>query len=231
MSASMPTRITFERQLMTVYDLSHISAFSVSLPLSVAIWKRYSIWRKFSLLVILLLIGAASDFISYLSIKHHGSNILCANIYQIVEFSLLVWLFKTWPSTRKSNFHLIIFTMGLALWIIDFLIVNSLYTYSSMFRVTGSMLLVFVCIDQINFTILNRDDSISFSRMLIKVGFVLYFFYKAVIESFDLFGTQIQFPYSAQFWYIHDSLSILLNVLIAIAFICYRTKPTQSILT
>ncbi|NCI51325.1 hypothetical protein GWC95_15460 [Sediminibacterium roseum] len=154
-----------------------------------------------------------------------------SNIYQLIEFVLLVLVFKKWPSTRKNYFHQIILVMGIIVWIIDYYIAHSLAEYSSMFRVLSSILLVFVCVDQINFTLLNRESSIIFSRMLIKTGFVVYFFYKAFIESFDLFDIKSKYPYSAKFWYIQCSLSILLNLLIAIAFICYRTKPTRSILT
>jgi hypothetical protein len=216
---------------MTVYNLGHISAFSVLLPLAIVIWKWHAIWRKFSLLVVYLLIGGISDLISYVSIKSHGNNTVNSNVYQLAEFVLLVWLFKRWPSIRKGYFHNTILIIGIVLWMLDYCIINSIFQYSSMFRVSGSILLVFVCVDQINFSILNRDNSVIVSRMLVKIGFVTYFFYKAFIESFDLFDSHILYPYSVQFWYIQCSLSILLNVLIAIAFLCYRSKPTHSILT
>ncbi len=215
---------------MSVYHLGHISAFSVLLPLAVAIGKWRTIWRKFSLLVVFLFIGGISDLISYVSIKSHGNNTVNSNVYQLLEFVLLVWMFKRWPSPRKGYFLNIILVIGMVLWVLDYWVINSIFQYSSMFRVSGSILLVFVCIDQINFSILNRDNSVIRSRMLIKIGFVSYFFYKAFIESFDLFGSQVLYPYSVQFWYIQCSLSILLNVLIAIAFLCYRSRPTHSIL-
>lgn len=208
-----------------------ISAFSVLIPIGASIWKRHEIWRKFSLLILFLITGGITDFISYQSMKLYGSNTIISNIYQIVEFVILIWMFNRWPTKRKSRFHSMIILIGIIIWIIDFCIINSLKEYSPIFRVFGSMLIVFVCIDQINYTILNRENSIIISRMLIKIGFVLYFFYKALVESFDLLHTDIQYTYSDRFWFIQNSLSILLNIFITIAFLCYRSKPTRSILT
>lgn len=216
---------------MTAYNLSIISAFSVLLPLAAAIWKRQVIWRKFSLLVLLLLIGGLNDLASYLVIERHGNNMVNSNVYQLVEFVLLVWLFKKWPSNRQNYFHSIILCIGILLWISNFCILHSFRENSAVFRVFGSILLVFVCVNQINYTILNRENSIIFPRMLIKVGFALYFLYKAFIASFELFPIPIHFPYYAQLWYIQCGISILLNVLITIAFVCYRSTPPRSILT
>ena len=216
---------------MTAYNLSIISAFSVLLPLAAAIWKRQVIWRKFSFLVLILLVGGLNDLASYLAIKIHGDNMVNGNVYQLVEFVLLVCLFKKWPSYRQNYFHSVILGIGILLWVLDFCILHSLRENSSVFRVFGSILLVFVCINQINYTILNRENSIIFPRMLIKVGFALYFLYKSFIESFELFAIPIHYPYYARFWYVQCGISILLNVLITIAFVCYRSTPPRSILT
>lgn len=216
---------------MSVYYLGHVSAFSVLLPLAVALWKRGPLWRKFPLLIVFVLMGGISDLASYAAIKLRGNNIVVSNVYQLLEFMLLVLMFERWRDKRNSCFHYSILCTGIVLWVSDFFMIHSITDYSSLFRVAGSILLVFMCTDQINFTILNRCDSIIRSRMLVKAGLVAYFFYKAFIESFDLFGSDVLYPYSLQFWYIQCGLSILLNVLIAIAFLCYRSKPTRSILT
>ncbi len=216
---------------MTPYQFSHISAFSVLLPLAITYWKRHMIWRKFSLLVIILILGGFNDVVSFISIKLRHTNTLNSNIYQLVEFVMIVWLFRRWPSVRRNYFHQIVMTLGIVIWTLDFFVFHSLVENSALFRVLGPILLIYVIVDQINYTLLNRDNSIIVSRMLIKGGFVLYFLYSTFVETIELFPSQIQYPYFPQLWYIQGCVSILLNVLISIAFICHREKPTYSILT
>lgn len=216
---------------MTQYKLSIISAFSVLLPLASAYWKRHSIWPKFSLLVTFLIVGGVNDLVSYILIKANGSNIINSNFYQLIEFILLIWLFKNWPSSRKNYFHHIVLLIGTSVWILDFCILHSISHYSSLFRVFGSILLIYVFIDQIIYTILNRENSIIFSKMLIKIGLVIYFLYKTFIESIQLFPTQFYLDWDTHFWFIECSLNILLNLLITIAFLCFRSIPNRSILT
>lgn len=216
---------------MNLYSISHISAFSILLPLAVAIWKYKRIGRKYFLLVVLLLIGGINDVASYCIISFKGSNTFNDNIYQLVEFVLLVLLFKRWPSERNSRFHSLILIIGLTAWIIDNCIYHSPFENTSVYRLVCAVLIVFVCIDQVNLMILNRHTSIIASDMMICIGLLLYHLYAAIIESFQLFPIQMNRPFYMRLWFVHCSLSILTNILITIAFICHQTKPNYTILS
>jgi hypothetical protein len=231
MSLSVPAGVSTQSISMNLYFISHISAFSILLPLAVAIVKQKSIGRKYFLLVVLLVIGGINDVASYVIIKAKGANTFNDNIYQLIEFIFLVLLFKKWPSERRSRFHIIILITGITAWIIDNGIFHTPFDNTSVYRLICAILVLFVCIDQVNFVLLNRHTSIFTSELLICGGLILYHLFAAFIESFQLFAVQIQRPFYMWLWVIHCLLSILTNLLIAIAFLCHRSKPNYTILS
>ena len=216
---------------MNLYFISHISAFSFLLPIAVAIGKHKSIARKYFLLVVLLVIGGINDGVSYLIIESKGSNTFNDNLYQLIEFIFLVLLFKKWPSERRNRFHLIILATGITAWIIDNCIVHTPFDNTSVYRLVCAILIVFACIDQVNFVLINRHTSVITPDLLICGGLILYHLFAAFIESFQLFAVQLQRPFYMWLWFIHCLLSILTNLLISIAFVCHRSKPNYTILS
>ena len=216
---------------MTPFKLSIISAISVLFPLSTAYWKRNQIWRKYLLLVIYLLIGGLNDFASYVLIISKGANTFNSNLFQLFEFIIIVIFYKGLSSEKTNQYHKIILIVGIIAWILDNLILHTPSSFNSLFRLIGPMLLILVCVDQINNVLLNRQISIIVSEMLITVGFVLYLLYKAFIESFELFPLQIHCGLYVKLWCIQCFINIILNVLISIAFLCHRSKPSFTILS
>jgi hypothetical protein len=231
MSIPVSAGVSTQPIKMNLYSISHISAYSILFPIAIAIIKHKSIGRKYFLLVILLVIGGINDAASYVIINAKASNTFNDNIYQLIEFIFLVLLFKRWPSERCNRFHLIILITGIAAWIIDNCIVHTPLDNTSVYRLICAILVVFVCVDQVNFVLLNRHTSIITSDMLICGGLILYHLFAAFIESFPLFAVQMQRPFYMWLWFIHCLISILTNLLISIAFLCHRSKPNYTILS
>ncbi len=216
---------------MNLFFISHISAFSIVFPIVTAYWKRRSIGRKYFLLIVLLIIGGLNDVASYFIIKMKSNNTFNDNIYQLIEFILLVWLLRRWPSERKNRFHLVIMIIGVSAWITDNCIYHTPFDNTSVYRLVCAILIVFVCIDQVNHVLLSRHNSINTSDLLICGGLILYHLYAAFIESLQLFPVHLGRPFYMRLWVIHCCLSILTNILISIAFICHRSKPSYTILS
>jgi hypothetical protein len=216
---------------MTAFEFCHLSSFSILVPLSAVAWKWTGISKKYPFLVLLLIIGAFSDLTSYITIKVYGQNTLNGNIYLLLEFVLFGFLFKRWPSYRSSRFHLLILSAGVLVWVGDNLIVHTLFSNNSMSRLVCYVLLVSICIDQLVSTLLNRAGSVILSDILICLAFLFHYIYRAFIESFQLYTTHLEPSYFIRLWVIDNGLNILTNLMITVAFICHRHKPTYSILS
>lgn len=227
----MSARIAINSLTMTAFEFCHLSSFSILIPLSAICWKWKCISKKYLFLAVLLIIGALSDLISYVTIKLYGHNTVNGNIYLLVEFILFGFLFKRWPSKRVSRFHLFIIIVGVLLWVADNLMLHSLFANNSMSRLGCYFLLVGICIDQLVSTLLNRASFIILSDILICMAFLFHYSYRAFIESFLLYTTHLDSSYFISLWVIDNGLNILTNLMITLAFICYRHKPTYSILS
>lgn len=227
----MSARIATNSLTMTAFEFCHLSSFSILIPLSAICWKWKGISKNYLFLVVLLIIGALCDLISYVTIKVYGQNTVNGNIYLLVEFVLFGFLFNRWPSERGNRFHLLIITVGVLVWVTDNLILHSLFTSNSMSRLVCYCLLVSICIDQLVSTMLHRATSIILSDILIGLAFLFHYTYRAFIESFLLYTSHLDSSYFIRLWIIDNGLNILTNLMITLAFLCHRHKPTYSILS
>lgn len=197
----------------------------------IASWRVKYIGRKYFFLIVLLIVGAASDLISYFTILSKGSNFFNSNLYKGIEFILLVLLFKNWLTERKNKFHIIILVIGILSWVLDNIVFHSPFENTSIFRLVSSNLLILVIVDQINYVLFKRQYSLVFSELLICSGLILYHLCLAFIELFQIFPVDMGKVFFMKLWVIHSMLSLFTNLLISIAFICHQSKPKFSILS
>ncbi len=216
---------------MTAFEFCHLTAFSVLLPLSAIGWKWKRISKQYPFLVVLLLIGALSDLISYITIRSYGHNMVNGNLYLLIEFVLFGLLFKKWPSERGNRFHVLIISAGVLVWVADNFIVHSLFSPNSLSRLVCYILLVSITIDQLISTLLHRATSVTPSDIFICLAYLFHYSYRAFIESFLLYTTHLDASYFVRLWVIDNALNILTNLMITAAFLWNRHKPTYSILS
>jgi hypothetical protein len=214
-----------------MFSIFHISAFTVLIPIIISSWYGLYIGRKYFLLSALLIVGALNDVISYFTIVCTGTNTFNGNLYKLVEFSMMVLFFRRWTINKKNHYHFVILFIGIFIWILDNCILHTPFDNTSIFRLIGSILLVWVCVDQVFHAVLNRQNSQLLSDMLICGSLILYFLYMAFIESFQLFPIKMERPFYMKLWVIHSLINVFTNLMISIAFLCHRTKPNYTILS
>lgn len=214
-----------------MFYIFHISAFTVLIPIIISCWFRMYVRRKYFLLSALLIVGALNDLVSYLAIVSNGTNTFNGNLFKLVEFVMIVLFFRRWTADRKNRFHFVILIIGVFTWILDNCLLHTPFDNTSIFRLVGSILLVMVCVDQVINAIMNRQNSRLLSDMLICGSLILYFLYMAFIESFQLFPIRMERPFYEKLWVIHSLINVFTNLMISIAFLCYRTKPNYTILS
>jgi hypothetical protein len=155
----------------------------------------------------------------------HSTAVNC-NIYVLTEAVLYCWLFYNWGSwiRTKKRFRLL-FIFLCSVWILDNVILNSLRHTNSIFRVVSSFVLVFLAIDQINQLItMERSKLLTNARFLISMGVVIFFTYRAIIETF--YG--IRLPFSGRFYYnvylIMSYVNLFVNLIFTLAVIWIPTR-------
>jgi hypothetical protein len=160
----------------------------------------------------------------------HSTAVNC-NIYVLAEAILYCWLFYNWSSflRNKKKYGLLLVFICIA-WITDNFILHSLHSSNSLFRIISSFVLVFLSIDQINHLITTeRSTVLTNARFLISTGIVIYFTYKAMVETFYLF----QLDFSNQFYHniyiIMDSVNLFVNLIFALAALWIPTRQKYTL--
>jgi hypothetical protein len=179
--------------------------------------------RPFFLIVWLALI---SEILGEIFTSTIHSTSVNNNIYVLIESLLYTWLFYRWGtlSNKKNRLYLLQIFLCVV-WIFDNLILNKLTQTNSIFRIVSSFVMVFLAINQINQLITTeRSNLLRNSRFLISAGLVIFFTYKAIIETFFW----IQLPFSDTFYIyvllIMDYVNLFVNLIFALAALWIPTR-------
>jgi hypothetical protein len=211
---------------MTSHSLVLISGYSILLAAVVGLLRYRKVTeddRPFFLIVWAALICEVTSAICTSTIHSTSVN---NNIYVLIEALLYAWLFYKWGSfhQNKKRFRALLVFIVLV-WILDNLILNKITHTNSLYRIVASFIMVFLAINQINQIITaERSRLVRNSRFLISAGLVIYFSYKAIIETFFW----IQLPFSDTFYIyvllIMDYVNLFVNLIFALAALWIPTR-------
>jgi hypothetical protein len=154
------------------------------------------------------------------------STAVNGNVYVLTEAVLYCWLFYNWSSLlrNKKRYGLLIVFICIA-WVTDNFILHSIHTSNSLFRIISSFILVFLAIDQINRLLTTERSAIlSNARFLISTGLVIYFTYKAMVETFYLFQLDFSNRFYHNIYIIMDCVNLFVNLIFAVAALWIPTR-------
>lgn len=208
------------------HDLRLVFSYSILLAAVVGFVRYRKVTpedRPFFLIVWVALISEIMGEVFTSTIHSTSVN---NNIYVLVEALLYIWLFYGWSSPSPKKYGLYLLQAFLcAVWIFDNLILNKLTHTNSIFRIVSSFIMVFLGINQINQLITTeRSSLIRNSRFLISAGIVIFFTYKAIIETFFW----MKLPFSDTFYIyvllIMDYVNLFVNLIFALAALWIPTR-------
>ncbi len=193
---------------------NHICTLSSVLAFIIA-WIRYPVVLKsFRPFIYFLSFAFLNDLLSIYFIYRAHNNGVNSNIYVLVEFILIMWLFKNWK-VQKRKFLIYIAIITVIVWMLDTLILNSITHFSSLYRIFYSFVIIFLSINQVNELIVNEPMNITRdSRFIICMAFIIFFAYKALLETFYL----MEFKQSKSFYSVLFVILILLNLFINLVY-------------
>lgn len=200
-----------------MFTLFVVSAGSIILPVAGCILRLKRCKTTYRPLCYLFGLGLLNEIISYTLIKDQQSNLVNSNLYGLAEFELLVWLF--WRlENRAPRFYIATSLTGLIVWIADHIVFHSLESNTSSFSFVSSLMIIYLCIDQVNRSLFARGPrAITRTDLLLSIGFFLFFSYHGFLVVFNMFPLGVSDHFYARLWFIKALLNILTNILLLIA--------------
>ena len=149
------------------------------------------------------------------------------NIYILFELVLFLFQFKKWGLFKKKfNFYVHIF-LSMLVWLYTGICISDIGIRNTYFRLFYSFILVLIATDFVNKIAFERIKLMKDYRFIICIGFIIFYFYNIIIESFCL--TKLGF--SSQFIYnifnIKSYLNAFVNLLYFVALVCIHKKMKQ----
>jgi len=135
-----------------------------------------------------------------------------------------VYQFYKWNDNGLKK-YVILALLGLAVWSADNLVLNSITHNNSLFRAFYSFLVVFFSIDQVNkLVIYERGPLFKNPMFIICITFLLYYGFKAFVESYNMFHLGLSKTLLRDLWIILYFVNGIANLLYAIAVLWIPTK-------
>jgi hypothetical protein len=204
-----------------------IASFVIIIPALIAAIRFSVIDEVFKPLAYNLWIGLFAEILAYILRVTIKNNLYVYNVFFYFDLLTILWLFYRWGTFEKiSQSKIIIFiTFFSLLWVWDNLYQHHLGENNFIFRISYSLVLLLIAIDQLNNVIIKSNYSLFHNPYIfITLGIIFYYTYCIFIS---LLISPLFRP-SIQLWkwnmLIYVIINVVINLLFAISFIWMRKK-------
>ncbi len=147
-----------------------------------------------------------------------------SNIYILIEYMIILVQFAIWNRKPVAQYALYV-AAGMVVWIVDNFFFHSLSANNSVFRLFYSVVIVLFSLDQFNKIVLYEKPPLGKNSVfLICTGFILFFGFKAFMESFNIFHVGLSRLFLTRLFLILSGVNLLSNLLYAYAILCIPRK-------
>ena len=209
---------------MHSFIVSIVVNYSIAIPALLAIIRFKHIYRSFYPLIFLIWLGLANESLSIAMVFSAGSNTVNANLFVLAEFLLLLLQFFSWNTGSRRNYFLAA-ALGIAVWITDNLVLNTLSQNNSLFRAFYSFVVLLFAINQISKIVThNRRNLLKDAVFIICITFLFYYGCKCYIETMNAFHLGLSRLVLWNLWIIMYFVNAISNILYALAILCIPTR-------
>lgn len=188
-------------------------------------FRRRQMINSFKPYVVFSVVALISDCIIKILIALGYQTSFFSNFYVLIEFPILLWLFYAWSSRRNSSIFIGLFIAGLVIWIVDNLIINSLYRINSYYRIYYSAVLILCSINQINKIIFSENGKLWLNaKFLICTTSVIYYSYRIFIEALFLFQSEFSNEFLKGVYAIMMFVNFFAHLIYTLAVLCIPTR-------
>lgn len=215
--------------MLNNYLAGVIFSHSIIIAAIVGMIRIKSIDRGFYPFLFFIWAGLANDSLSLALMVSGSSNTVNSNIFVLLELALVLFLFYKWNNGSTRKYYLLA-GLGLATWVADNVIVNTITDNNSMFRVFYSFVIVFLSIDQVNkILIFEKGVLLKNAMFIICITFLFFFGFKAFVESLNMFHLGLSDRFLNNLWMIVYFINFIANLLYAIAILWIPAKQKFSL--
>ena len=209
-----------------------ISEVSISIPAIAGLIRYWNIDRKYQPFIWIIWLGFINEIVSYLITRANITNSVNSNVYGCCEMVLMLIFFKRFSlfDNAKYLFWGLMSLFG-ALWIVENLVVYSLYRFSSFYFMATFFTYVLMSISLINRMIVSNERSFGRSAIfMILIGFIVFNTYGLLVEIFWLYGLQASRQFVKDVYGILVFVNLAVNLLYTVAIIWIPRKPEFTLL-
>jgi hypothetical protein len=200
------------------FYLYSVLALCIFIPAIIVLIRIKKIDSSFYPFAYFLWVGSFNELFSIILILNQYKTVLNNNFYVLIEAFLLMWFFKNLGMFKKKfSFHLLLIFV-LILWLAENFFISRIDVNSTYFRITYSLLVVFLSINVLNRMIFSiRKQLWKDSLFLIIVSFIIYFSCKALIQAFVIYGINRNSSFLLSLYIIMIYVNFIINLIYALA--------------
>ena len=174
--------------------------------------------------VFFIWLGLFNEILSLFLIYNYQSNAANSNLYVLLEYMILLLQFYKWNNKGIKKYYWLA-AIGMAVWITDNFIINTLSQNNSIFRVFYSFVILFFSIDQLNkLLVFEYGNLLKHPIFIACITFVFYYGFNVFVESFNMVHLGLNPAILRNLWIILYFVNGTANLLYAIAVLCIPTK-------
>jgi len=206
------------------YWLRIVFNYSIVIAAIIAIFRFKSIMADYYPFIFFIWLGLFNEILSLLLIYNYESNTVNSNLYVLVEYLLLLWQFYKWSDNGSKRYYWLA-GIGIAVWIADNFIINTIFHNNSVFRVFYSFIIIFFSIDKVNnLLVFEYSNLLKHPVFITCIAFTFYYGFKAFVESFNMVHLGLNPVILKDLWIILYFVNGTANLLYAIAVLCIPKK-------
>lgn len=197
---------------------------SILFPVVAGIIRFRYAGREYLPFLILIWAGAVNDTLSLILAYTLKTNSLNGNVYVLIEYFLLLYLFWNWNNGRTA-WYIIWFALGTGVWVADNFVYHSITDNNSFFRIVHSVITVFFAVDRFNkIVVFEKSQLFKNPQFLICTAFVVYYFCKAFAEIPNACHVPFDNNFFVRLWLGLASINCLSNITYGTAILCIQEK-------
>lgn len=199
-------------------------SMSILLPIFAGIIRFRKISSIYHPFIYLLFIGILNEFASHWLNSKNQTTAFPTNIYFLIEGLILLWQFRIWKNIlRNTTFFWLLFASFIAVWVYDYILLGNIVRFSLIYQLYYSLVIILLCITEINRIIINERNSIIRNPIfIICIGIILFFSYKIMAEVFYCYAPKITMKKNI---FVYEAyMNVVYNILLFIAILCIPPK-------
>ncbi len=211
---------------MTNRLLVEIYSYSILLASVIGAVRFKVILESYRPFIYAVWIALLNEICSTITISIFKNDAINNNIYTLADYIFIILLFMRWDeSGYKKNFLRILLIGGILIWVTDNLILHSLRTVSSYFRIIYGVIVVFLSIEEFNKVLFTEiRHTYKNAKLIICLSFMIAYTYQAILEVFGVFSGLFSNSFYITLYVILFYINLLTNLLYALAMLWAPTK-------